>query len=499
MQTFVRSLFSLIVGAFLLSLQAPAFAVDYFVKNDSMGETFQGQIATAEIISDEIYAATFTLPSTWQLPVELQGVRVLMVDGSDSSKTYCGRFTVEVWEESNATAGGQTVCPYAREKDPGAVIYSMSDQFQSNPIGYEVSGDSSNWQDLRFEAVNTNQSLGVTINPVMLNSRTVRVGIKALDNNCSTTANANTFPLMVTDDDGVSADNFLYGTADFCSTITGTIPPPKFYYWKDFAQYFQTTPGDFVMRLIFDRPDQGGGDVGVDAGFDAGKDTGSDASTDSGPDASVDTGSDIGQSDIGSDAMSVDTGSDAMSVDIGSDAMGVDLGDPPDTTWNDTATQALAITSVSPSTLTNDQSTNIAIVGRGFEAGAQVMLGADAIGVTETRSGLIKATVPEGFATGVYDVIVANPGGDTAVLADGLEVQEPGSGTADTGSIADSGGSADAGADAQQSSSGSGAAGEGCGCRTVDGQANTPGHWAWVGGLFALLLVGVRRRCKTLG
>jgi hypothetical protein len=470
MQTLVRSLFSLIVGVFLLSLQAPAFALDYFVSNDSMGETFQGQIATAEIISDEMYAATFTIPASWQLPVELAGVRVLMVDGSDSSKTYCGRFTVEVWEESTAAPSGQTVCPYAREKDPGASIYSMSTQFQSSPIGYEISGNSSNWQDLRFSAVNNDPSLGVTINPVMINTRTVRVGIKALDNNCSTTANANAFPLMVTDDDGVNGDNFLYGSADICGTITGVVPPPKHYMWKDFAQYFAATPGDFVMRLIFDRPGPGGGDVGVDAG----KDTGVDASVDTGPDATQgDIGpGDIGQSDIGTDAMSVDTGGGA------------------DTTWIDTANQALAITSVSPSSIANDQSTNIAIVGRGFDAGAQVLLGAEAVGVTETRSGLIRATVPEGFAIGVYDVIVTNPGGDTAVLADGIEVVAPGAGVADTG--VDSGD--DTGSAAQPNANNNGAAGEGCGCRAVGGPVRMPGGWAWAVGLVALTIIGVRRR-----
>jgi hypothetical protein len=484
MQTSVRSLLSVMVGVVVLSLvvpslvvlslPAPAFAGDYFVKNDSMGDSFQGQIATAEIIADEIYAATFTIPASWQLPVELEGVRVLMVDGNDSSKTYCGRFSVEVWEESPSSPTGGGQCPNAQYKDPGPVTYSMSTQFQSSPIGYEIAGNSSNWQDMRFSTVNNDPSLNVTINPVMLNTRSVRVGIKALDKNCSMTANANAFPLMVTDDNGVSTENFLFGTADFCS-ILGPVPPPEFYMWKDFAPYFQATPGDFVMRLIFDRPDQGGGDVGVDAGmdagFDAGKDTGDDTSGDTDVDA---TPADVSQGDIGADVTTADA------VDA--------VGNADTTSTADTATQALAITSVSPSSMPNDQSTNIAIVGRGFDAGAQVLLGAEAVGVTETRSGLIRATVPEGFAVGMYDVIVTNPGGDTAVLDDGVEVVEPGANQVDAGS------NDDLGSSAQPNSDSKGAAAEGCGCRMVGGPGGMPLGWVWLVGLGVVAMVGCRWR-----
>jgi MYXO-CTERM domain-containing protein len=466
MQSLPRYSISFIVGVFLLSLQGQAFAVDYFLKNDGMGENFEGTTATAELISGEMYAATFELPSSWQLPVELQGVRVLMVDGSEPSKTYCGRFTIEVWEEAAGAPTNPGTCPFTRVKDPGPVVYSMSNQFQSNPIGFELVGNNNNWQDMRFSAINNNAQLGVTINPVMLDTRRVRVAIKAIDNQCFNVSNANAFPVLVTDDDGTSADNFLYGEADLCGSISGTVPPPEFYYWTDFAQYFQATPGDFIMRLIFDRPGPGGGDVGVDAGADAGPDVGMDAG--------MDVGSDIGSSDIGLDAKPADVsgGEDVAQQDTSSGQQ-------------DTGAE-LSITSVSPSTITNDQSTNIAIVGSGFVAGAQVLIGAEAVGVTETQSGIIKATVPEGFALGMHDVIVTNPGGATAVLEDGLEVTEPGAADADAGAGADTD-------SVGQSNNGSGAAAEGCGCRSVDTAAATS-TWAWVLAALALLGVMLRRR-----
>lgn len=465
---------SFIVGVFLLCLQGQAFAVDYFLKNDSMGENFNGTTASAEIIADEMYAATFEIPSSWQLPVELQGVRVLMVDGSEPSKSYCGRFSIEVWEEAPGAPQNPGTCPYTRVKDPGAVIYSMSNQFQSNPIGFELVGNNNNWQDMRFSTINNNAQLGVTINPVMLNTRRVRVAIKALDNQCLNTANANAFPVLVTDDDGTSADNFLYGEAELCGSINGTVPPPEFYYWADFGQYFQTTPGDFIMRLIFDRPGPGGGDVGVDAGSDAGADVGMDAGGDSGSDSGSDVGGDIGL--------------DATPADVS--------GGDQDTS------SGLSITSVSPSSITNDQSTNIAIVGSGFIAGAQVLVGAEAVGVTETQSGIIKATVPEGFALGRHDVIVTNPGGDTAILEDGLEVIMPGAGGADTGSDTSSDVSSDTGSDVDsvgQKNNGSGAAAEGCGCRSVDTGMAATSMWAWLLALLAIAGVMLRRRVALPG
>jgi MYXO-CTERM domain-containing protein len=485
MKALARHSLWLIVLLISVLSQAPAFAADYIVKNDGMGDSFNGQISTVEIHADEMYAATFDLPSDWELPVELLGVRVLMVDGDNSAQNYCGRFTVEVWEESNDPFQTHTCPPSVRTKDPGAVIYSMSDQFQSNPLGFEISGNNNNLQDLRFSAVNNDPNLNVTINPVMIDTRQVRVGIKGIDNNCTTAGDA--FPIMVTDDDGTAADNYVYGEALFCGA-GGSVPPPEFYYWEDFRQYFSQPPGDFVMRLIFDRPDPGGdagvGDTGPDAGPDVGPDTGPDVGFDAGSDA----GSDGGQADAGSD-IGVDP------QDGGSDAAGSD----------DTGGGGLAITAVSPSTIENDRSTELIIVGSGFEVGAQVLLGGESIGVTEVQSGRIRALVAEGIATGSYDVIVTNPGGETAILQDAVTVVEPG---ADTG-VADTGGDIGAGnsdvdishevgggddTGSADQSAGKGAAEGGCGCRSVDTPVGVPTTWMWALGLLLAGGAFFRRR-----
>lgn len=461
-----RSL-ALIVGLLVLMLQVPAFAADYILKNDGMGENFEGKIATAQLIEDEMYAATFTLPASWQYPIELVGVRVLMVDGEDASQSYCGRFTVEVWEESSAPTQTHTCPPNVRTKDPDNVIYSMSDQFVNNPLGFEINGDPNNLQDMRFSAVNNNPNLNATIDPVMIDTQKIRVGVKALDTNCTTPGDA--FPVMVTDDDGTSTDNFLYGEADFCGGITGTVPPAEFYYWSDFAPYFSTTPGDFVLRLIFDRP-TGGDDAGT-GDKDAGPDVGMDAGTDTGTDTGTDSGQDTGSGDIGLDASVSDSGED--------------------TAVSDTANAELAVTSVSPSTIENDSSTNVSIVGRGFETGAKVLLDAEPIGVTDVSSGLIRAIVSEGFATGTYDVIVENPDGETALLSQAVTIVEPGSGE-DAGSGADAADTSDAENVSENPSTGSGAASDGCACRSADSPGGSSSVVLW-GALLAAGIWGRRR------
>ncbi|MFU8805912.1 MAG: hypothetical protein ACNA8W_19015, partial [Bradymonadaceae bacterium] len=66
-----------------------ANAQEIIVRNDNMDDQFTGTIATAELHAGEMYAATFQIPDHL-LPAELLGVRVIMVDSSDQSKTYCG-------------------------------------------------------------------------------------------------------------------------------------------------------------------------------------------------------------------------------------------------------------------------------------------------------------------------------------------------------------------------------------------------------------------------
>ena len=89
---------SVLVG---LGLALPALAqAETLLQNDSVGETFDGMTAAAELISEEMYEVTFDIPEDW-LPVTMLGVRVVMVKNPNKA-LGCGRFGIEVWEESAA-------------------------------------------------------------------------------------------------------------------------------------------------------------------------------------------------------------------------------------------------------------------------------------------------------------------------------------------------------------------------------------------------------------
>ena len=443
MSRFARGLFvAVMAGVFLAS--GPAAAQDRIVQNDSLGEQQEGRIGSAELVAGEGYYVTLDIPQAISLPVELLGVRVLMVDSDDPSLRYCGRFHVEVFEESTARFEPPASCPLVNAKDPGAVIYSMSQQFGPGGIAFEVEGNARNLQDLRFSQINNNPQINATINPVVVDTRRIRIGIKAVDRQCQTAGDE--FPIIVSDMDGTQGDNFVYGEPSICAG-SGS----EYYHWREFGQFLTTTtPSDFVIRAVFEGTGGGGDTVVVDAGSDGG------------------TSSDVGDSgggDVADEDVTDDTGvEDTAAEDTG--------GEQDDAGGEDDASSAtFAVESVSPSKLASTASTDVVIVGQGFEAGAQVRLDAEAVGVIEVQSGLIEATVPEGFAVGTYDLIVSNPGGETAMLQDGIEIYDP-----------DAEGTADAG-DGNASNDG-GAAEGGCGCAS-NGQGRVP-----VGGL-ALLVIGL--------
>jgi hypothetical protein len=149
MSRIARGLFAVVFACALL-VSASAAAQGRIVKNDSLGEQQEGEIASAELVAGEGYYVTLNIPQSISLPVELLGVRVMMVDSQNSSLRYCGRFQVEVFNESPDPFAKPTDCPLFNAKDPANVIYSMSQQFGSGGIGFEVEGNASNLQDLRF-------------------------------------------------------------------------------------------------------------------------------------------------------------------------------------------------------------------------------------------------------------------------------------------------------------------------------------------------------------
>jgi peptidoglycan-associated lipoprotein len=85
--------------------------------------------------------------------------------------------------------------------------------------------------------------------------------------------------------------------------------------------------------------------------------------------------------------------------------------------------QALAVASVSPSTLPPNVPSTITVRGNGFQAGAKVWVGSTAatnVSVSGTSS--LSASVP-GLAAGTYDVQVGNPDGKSATLYQALTVE----------------------------------------------------------------------------
>lgn len=89
------------------------------------------------------------------------------------------------------------------------------------------------------------------------------------------------------------------------------------------------------------------------------------------------------------------------------DRVMVHVGQPP----------APVVASVSPASGASNAATAIMIFGDNFQTGAEVLIGTtSATGVTVSSGAEIAATVPAGLPTGVYDVTVTNPDGQSGVL-----------------------------------------------------------------------------------
>ena len=342
----------------------------------------------------------------------------------------------------------------------------------SNQYAFQVKADNQHYQDLLFSTVN--QKMGVTINPVMLNTRTVRVGIKAIDKGCPPMG-GQYFPLVATDMDGTAGKNWLYGAmrSNFGGS-TFTCNKTAHFRWADMASQLSTTPGDFILRLLFDRPT--GGDTGVaDAGMDAGM-TMLDAA--GGSDA-VDVAADVTPADVAAVDASMN---DVSTSDVPPTAS---AGEDSASGQPDAAPGALVVESITPSSVDAGEETDVVILGSGFRTGLEVLLGAQSIQVDEVLSERIRATVPAGIDAGTYDVVVTNPGGETELLEDGLQVvdgSQPDAATAgDT--------AADAGSDDTPATR-SGATDGGCGCRAR--RAPPVSSLFWLG--LTLLALAVRRR-----
>ena len=85
----------------------------------------------------------------------------------------------------------------------------------------------------------------------------------------------------------------------------------------------------------------------------------------------------------------------------------------------------LRVDEITPAQGYGDEQTSVSILGGGFLDGASAKLGGtDLIAVQVTSEGLITATVPKGLTPQEYTLIVVNPNGQTASLAQAFNVLE---------------------------------------------------------------------------
>ncbi|MEQ9499712.1 MAG: IPT/TIG domain-containing protein [Deltaproteobacteria bacterium] len=159
-------------------------------------------------------------------------------------------------------------------------------------------------------------------------------------------------------------------------------------------------PGDFVIRAIVTLSDHTPWEPGGECDM-SGRDGGvNNPMRDAGPGGRRDGG----------------PGRDAGPGGGDPDAGGVDGG-------NGNPGGAPTISAISPDEGRNVAPVDVIVTGTNFEAGLTLRIGSiDATGVDVPGATTITARVPANIAVGVYDVIVTNPDGQSAILANGYTV-----------------------------------------------------------------------------
>lgn len=84
----------------------------------------------------------------------------------------------------------------------------------------------------------------------------------------------------------------------------------------------------------------------------------------------------------------------------------------------------LALSSVTPDNGVAGKAVEVSLLGSGFEPGATVRFGSfDATAVSVTDESLATAGVPASLPAGTWDVVLTNPGGESATLRRGFTVR----------------------------------------------------------------------------
>lgn len=86
---------------------------------------------------------------------------------------------------------------------------------------------------------------------------------------------------------------------------------------------------------------------------------------------------------------------------------------------------SVTISAIDPTYGFSDQNTDVTISGNGFEPNSIVVISQELTNIQFISAEQLHGTVPAGISPGIYDVIVAVPTGDSAVLKDGFEIKSP--------------------------------------------------------------------------
>jgi len=166
---------------------------------------------------------------------------------------------------------------------------------------------------------------------------------------------------------------------------------------------------NWVMRLVVDDPGAGGGGgtgggTGTGGGVAAGGGGATGGGSGTGGGSATGGGTGTGGGTATGGGMSATGGSSGT----GGNSSG---------TGGGSSSGALRLDSVTPSEGFNEETSTIVLTGAGFQAGAQVLIGATLLAVVDVKSpDVIDADVPPGIPQGVYDVSVVNLDGMKATL-----------------------------------------------------------------------------------
>jgi hypothetical protein len=362
----------LLAAFFLLYFASDLSAYEKILQNDDQKETSEIKFTGIDIAVNEIYAARFNANQA-DYPYSIKSLQIFMTDNPNTIGVECGYFYIVIWNDN----GG---------KDPVTPPIFDSEKLGTDGIWFEIAGNNS----IIFEIDFASSSLF----PPVVNSGSIRVGLKAADTQCIlTTGTSGKFPILLSDSSGKAGTSFIYGSPGF------GMPSQWFDIFSDLM-----VNGDFVMRLKIDasgipQPDT------TEKPVEAKEETADEIIGEVVQDTFAAEDISVNDKDEG-----IADGHDAALSDITSDK---------------SETSSLKLIGISPSSGKEDTDVPVTIVGEGFKTGMTARLDNTALlNVAIVDSKMAAAVVPKGMETGKKSLFVQNTDGNAAYLLNAYEVLE---------------------------------------------------------------------------